>query len=166
MPMRWIDLSQKAFDSPTRGFPKADLRRTGRPRYDAHAKTRCVAPWRGFRCSRILSHHGRHVAEMGPARELGAVTCLLRGNVGEFAVVPGGTALALSVLRECADISTACGHPPSSDRRSGSPSPRAGGLLRRRSHWPGFWPSLRPNLLPRVSLFVAGEPRRPPGSIK
>jgi len=45
---------------------------------------------------------------------LGVVTCLLRGNVGEIAAVPGGAALALSALRECADISTACGHPPSS----------------------------------------------------
>jgi len=46
---------------------------------------------------------------------LGAVTCLLRGNVGEIAAVPGGAALALSALRECADISTACGYPHSSD---------------------------------------------------
>jgi 2-dehydropantoate 2-reductase len=45
---------------------------------------------------------------------LGAVTCLLRGNVGEIAAVPGGAALALSALRECAQISTACGYPPSS----------------------------------------------------
>jgi 2-dehydropantoate 2-reductase len=45
---------------------------------------------------------------------LGVVTCLLRGNVGEIAAVPGGAALALSALRECADVSTACGHPPAS----------------------------------------------------
>jgi 2-dehydropantoate 2-reductase len=45
---------------------------------------------------------------------LGAVTCLLRGNVGEIAAVPGGAALALAALRECVDISTASGHPPSS----------------------------------------------------
>jgi 2-dehydropantoate 2-reductase len=44
---------------------------------------------------------------------LGAVTCLLRGNIGEIASVPGGAPLALSALRECSDIASACGHPQS-----------------------------------------------------
>jgi 2-dehydropantoate 2-reductase len=44
---------------------------------------------------------------------LGAATCLLRGNIGEIASVPGGAALALSALRECSDIGGACGYPPS-----------------------------------------------------
>jgi 2-dehydropantoate 2-reductase len=44
---------------------------------------------------------------------LGAVTCLLRGNIGEIAAIPGGTAVALTALRECADIASACGHPQS-----------------------------------------------------
>jgi 2-dehydropantoate 2-reductase len=44
---------------------------------------------------------------------LGAVTCLLRGNIGEIASVPGGAALALSALRECSDIASACGYPQS-----------------------------------------------------
>jgi 2-dehydropantoate 2-reductase len=42
---------------------------------------------------------------------LGAVTCLLRGNIGEIAAVPGGADLSLSALRECAAIAGACGYP-------------------------------------------------------
>ena len=42
---------------------------------------------------------------------LGAITCLLRGNIGEIAAVPGGAELSLSVLRECAAIAGACGYP-------------------------------------------------------
>jgi len=41
---------------------------------------------------------------------LGAVTCLLRGNIGEIAAVPGGVELSLSALRECAAIAGACGY--------------------------------------------------------
>jgi 2-dehydropantoate 2-reductase len=41
---------------------------------------------------------------------LGAVTCLLRGNIGEIAAIPGGAALALEALRECSDIASASGH--------------------------------------------------------
>ena len=41
---------------------------------------------------------------------LGAITCLLRGNVGEIAAVPGGADLSLSALRECAAIAAACGY--------------------------------------------------------
>ncbi len=44
---------------------------------------------------------------------LGAVTCLLRGNIGEIAAIPGGAALALSALRECSDIASASGSPQS-----------------------------------------------------
>ena len=42
---------------------------------------------------------------------LGAVTCLLRGNIGEIAAVPGGDALARAALKECSDIASACGYP-------------------------------------------------------
>ncbi len=44
---------------------------------------------------------------------LGAITCLLRGNIGEIAAIPGGAAMALSALRECSGIASACGHPQS-----------------------------------------------------
>jgi 2-dehydropantoate 2-reductase len=44
---------------------------------------------------------------------VGAITCLLRGNIGEIASVPGGAALSVSSLRECADIAKACGYPQS-----------------------------------------------------
>jgi 2-dehydropantoate 2-reductase len=42
---------------------------------------------------------------------VGAITCLLRGNIGEVVAVPGGAELSLSVLRECAAIAGACGYP-------------------------------------------------------
>jgi 2-dehydropantoate 2-reductase len=44
---------------------------------------------------------------------LGAITCLLHGNIGEIAAVPGGAELSLSALRECAAIAGACGYPMS-----------------------------------------------------
>ena len=44
---------------------------------------------------------------------VGAITCLLRGNIGQVVAVPGGTELCLSVLRECAAIAGACGYPMS-----------------------------------------------------
>lgn len=42
---------------------------------------------------------------------LGAITCLLHGNIGEVASIPGGVELSLSALQECAAISGACGYP-------------------------------------------------------
>ena len=42
---------------------------------------------------------------------LGAINCLLRGNIGQIAAIPGGSALCLSILQECADIAKACGYP-------------------------------------------------------
>jgi 2-dehydropantoate 2-reductase len=42
---------------------------------------------------------------------LGAITCLLRGNIGEIVAVPGGADLSLSALRECATTAGACGYP-------------------------------------------------------
>jgi 2-dehydropantoate 2-reductase len=44
---------------------------------------------------------------------VGATTCLLRGNIGDIVAVPGGADLSRAMLRECADIAGACGHPPS-----------------------------------------------------
>jgi 2-dehydropantoate 2-reductase len=43
---------------------------------------------------------------------LGAVTCLLRGNIGEIEAVPGGADLARAILGECSAISAACGYVP------------------------------------------------------
>jgi 2-dehydropantoate 2-reductase len=48
---------------------------------------------------------------MGFLASLGAITSLLRGNIGEIAAVPGGADLSLSALRECAAIAGACGYP-------------------------------------------------------
>ena len=42
---------------------------------------------------------------------VGAITCLLRGNIGEIAAVPGGADLSLAVLHECTAIADACGYP-------------------------------------------------------
>jgi 2-dehydropantoate 2-reductase len=42
---------------------------------------------------------------------VGAITCLLGGNIGEIVAVAGGADLSRSALRECAAIASACGHP-------------------------------------------------------
>jgi len=44
---------------------------------------------------------------------VGAVTCLMRGNIGEIVSIPGGADLSRWILRECSEIAGACGHPPS-----------------------------------------------------
>jgi 2-dehydropantoate 2-reductase len=44
---------------------------------------------------------------------LGAITCLMRGAIGEIVAVPGGADLSLKVLDECAAVATACDHKPS-----------------------------------------------------
>jgi 2-dehydropantoate 2-reductase len=44
---------------------------------------------------------------------LGAITCLMRGTIGQIVAVPGGADLSLKVLDESAAIATACGHKPS-----------------------------------------------------
>jgi 2-dehydropantoate 2-reductase len=41
---------------------------------------------------------------------LGAINCLLGGNIGQIVVVPEGSDLCLAVLDECAEIAKACGH--------------------------------------------------------
>jgi 2-dehydropantoate 2-reductase len=46
---------------------------------------------------------------------LGALTCLLRGNVGEIVAVEGGADLAGAVLKECSNVARACGYPPSEE---------------------------------------------------
>jgi 2-dehydropantoate 2-reductase len=43
---------------------------------------------------------------------LGAITCLMRGRVGEVNAAPGGTAFVLRVLDEVVATVTAEGHPP------------------------------------------------------
>ena len=42
---------------------------------------------------------------------VGAATCLLDGNIGEIAAVAGGADSTLTIFRECAAISGACGYP-------------------------------------------------------
>ncbi|MGH7043867.1 MAG: 2-dehydropantoate 2-reductase, partial [Acetobacteraceae bacterium] len=49
---------------------------------------------------------------------LGAITCLMRGTVGEIAHAPGGADLARQMLRECAAIATAAGYPPAAAFRA------------------------------------------------
>jgi 2-dehydropantoate 2-reductase len=43
---------------------------------------------------------------------LGAITCLMRGTIGEIVAVPGGADLSLKVLDESDAVATACGHKP------------------------------------------------------
>src|SRR5438105_7988475 len=44
---------------------------------------------------------------------LGAITCLMRGAIGEIVAVPAGSELSLKMLDESAKVATACGHKPS-----------------------------------------------------
>ena len=44
---------------------------------------------------------------------LGAITCLMRGTIGQIVAAPGGADLSLEVLDESAAIATACCHKPS-----------------------------------------------------
>ncbi len=41
---------------------------------------------------------------------LGAITCLMRGTIGEIVAAPGGAELSIDVLNESAAVATACGH--------------------------------------------------------
>ncbi len=43
---------------------------------------------------------------------IGAITCLMRGNVGEVNAAPGGTAFATGIIDEVVAVVTAEGHPP------------------------------------------------------
>jgi 2-dehydropantoate 2-reductase len=49
---------------------------------------------------------------------LGAVTCLMRGTIGEIVAVPGGADLSLKILDESVAVAVACGHKPSETFRS------------------------------------------------
>lgn len=44
---------------------------------------------------------------------LGAITCLMRGTIGEIVAAPGGADLSLKMLDESAAVATACGYKPS-----------------------------------------------------
>jgi 2-dehydropantoate 2-reductase len=44
---------------------------------------------------------------------LGAITCLMRGTIGEIVAAPGGTELSINVVNESAAVATACGYKPS-----------------------------------------------------
>ena len=44
---------------------------------------------------------------------LGAITCLMRGTIGEIVAAPGGAELSIDVLNESVAVATACGYKPS-----------------------------------------------------
>jgi 2-dehydropantoate 2-reductase len=44
---------------------------------------------------------------------LGAISCLMRGTIGEVVAAPGGAELSLKIVDESAAVATACGHKPS-----------------------------------------------------
>jgi len=41
---------------------------------------------------------------------LGAITCLMRGTIGEIVAAPGGAELSIDALNESAAVATACGY--------------------------------------------------------
>jgi 2-dehydropantoate 2-reductase len=43
---------------------------------------------------------------------LGAVTCLMRANIGEIEAISGGAEISRTILGECGAISASCGYPP------------------------------------------------------
>ena len=50
---------------------------------------------------------------------IGALTCLLRGTVGEVAAAPGGSGVGSAILGEAASVAAAAGHSlPRSDRKN------------------------------------------------
>jgi len=44
---------------------------------------------------------------------LGAITCLMRGTIGEIVAAPGGAELSIDALNESVAVATACGQKPS-----------------------------------------------------
>ena len=46
---------------------------------------------------------------------LGAVTCLMRGTIGEIVAAPGGAELSMDVVNESVAVATACGYKPSQE---------------------------------------------------
>jgi 2-dehydropantoate 2-reductase len=44
---------------------------------------------------------------------LGAITCLMRGTIGEIVAAPGGAELSTDMVNESAAVATACGYKPS-----------------------------------------------------
>jgi 2-dehydropantoate 2-reductase len=44
---------------------------------------------------------------------LGAITCLMRGTIGEIVTAPGGAEQSIDVVNESAAVATACGYKPS-----------------------------------------------------
>jgi 2-dehydropantoate 2-reductase len=62
----------------------------------------------------VLSNHIMHDMweKWVQIASVGAITCLLRGNIGEIVAIPGGADLARSALRQSSDIASAAGHPP------------------------------------------------------
>jgi 2-dehydropantoate 2-reductase len=46
---------------------------------------------------------------------VGAMTCLMRANIGEIASIPGGADLSVSALGEAAAVASACGYPQSDE---------------------------------------------------
>jgi len=44
---------------------------------------------------------------------LGAITCLMRGTIGEIVAAPGGAELSIDALNESVAVATACDHKPS-----------------------------------------------------
>ncbi len=62
---------------------------------------------------------------------LGAITCSMRGTIGEVEAVPGGADLALGMLAECTAVASASGYSPSDEfltRTTGALTAHGSGL--------------------------------------
>jgi 2-dehydropantoate 2-reductase len=74
------------------------------------------ATLRGAGFDAVISSHIMHDMweKWVQIASVGAITCLLRGNIGEIVAIPGGGDLARATLRESSDIASASGQPPTS----------------------------------------------------
>jgi 2-dehydropantoate 2-reductase len=65
----------------------------------------------GFPAEPVIDVIGRMWQKWVLLASMGAITCLMRGTVGQVNAAAGGTAFAEGVVAECAAIAAAAGHP-------------------------------------------------------
>jgi 2-dehydropantoate 2-reductase len=81
-----------------------------RPRLKKLDETLCGAGFDTLVSSRIVHAMWEKWVQIAT---VGALTCLMRGNIGEIVAIPGGADLSQLTLRESSAIASGCGHPPS-----------------------------------------------------
>ncbi|HEY1968479.1 MAG TPA: 2-dehydropantoate 2-reductase [Pseudonocardia sp.] len=73
----------------------------------------------GFATSRLPDPIGAMWQKWVFLASMGAITCLMRGTIGEIVAAPGGTEFAQGVLAECAAVAAAAGHPVGAEPLAG-----------------------------------------------